>query len=573
MEQNANTLADYIDLVKRRKYYILITWTLLSAISVVVAYNLPKTYRSTATMLIQAPIPTTVIESTISQFADVQIQTIYQRVMTNDNVLAIIESNNLYDDIKNGDTKYPLAVLFKKNTEIKLTSSSLAPLSHSGIAEIAFDISFSHSDSTKAQEVANKLASLFIRQSDIFRARRALKTTNFLTEESDELNRELQEIDRRIVKFKEANSFALPEQIKNNQAAIERIEGERIDTDRQIRVTKERIAFLAAELARTQIDLPTILDTNAPQNKEDTIKSLRAKYLRYSSIYFPSHPNLARLKREIRALDPNFEGELAEEEIRKRLVEVKRELKLLEETYAGTHPDIAKRRNQISKLEKQLKINGTSPQSQPDQVRNNITNPTYLALNTQYKSSQSELSSLIENRDYLKEKLNKIQTSFLVAPQIEMQYSDLLRERDNTVNKYNQLKEKLLDAKLIQALEEQQEGQTLTLIEQPIRPIRPEGSNRRKVAIGGFFMGIIAGLGIAFLVEFLDPGIRGYRAVTEVTGLMPLVVIPSIETPSEVEDRLVKQARMRKVVVMISMVCVLLAAIAIWVFFLPSLKT
>jgi len=93
MEPYTKTLADYLDLVKRRKYYIVVTWLLVSLISVAVAYNLPKIYRSTATILIDAPIPTSLLDSTVSQFADEQVQSIYQRVMTTDNVLSIIESN------------------------------------------------------------------------------------------------------------------------------------------------------------------------------------------------------------------------------------------------------------------------------------------------------------------------------------------------------------------------------------------------------------------------------------------------------------------------------------------------
>ena len=252
MEQNTKTLADYLDLVKRRKYYIVVTWLLVSLISVIVAYNLPKIYRSTATMLIEAPIPTKLFESTVSQFADEQIQSIYQRVMTTDNVLSIIDSNGLYNDIKNGYTKYELADLFRDNTEVKLATSSLTPKTNSGMAEIAFDISFSDSEATKAQEIASKLAALFIEQNDKARTQRAIKATDFLMEESDKLNRELQEIDSKIAKYKEQNNFSLPEQVQGNLAAIDRAENELRDTDSQIRTTKERIAFLAAELARAR---------------------------------------------------------------------------------------------------------------------------------------------------------------------------------------------------------------------------------------------------------------------------------------------------------------------------------
>jgi len=84
--------------------------------------------------------------------------------------------------------------LFRTNAEVKLATSSLTPQTHSGMAEIAFDISFSDREATKAQEIASKLATLFIEQNDKARTQRATKATDFLMEESDKLNRELQEI-------------------------------------------------------------------------------------------------------------------------------------------------------------------------------------------------------------------------------------------------------------------------------------------------------------------------------------------------------------------------------------------
>jgi polysaccharide biosynthesis transport protein len=568
MEPYTKTPADYYDLLKRRKSYIIVTWLLVSLISVIVAYNLPKIYRSTATMLIDAPIPTKLFESTVSQYADEQIQSIYQRVMTTDNMLSIIESNRLYSDIKNDFTRYDLANLFKKNTEVKLAASSLTPQANSGVAEIAFNISFSDSDAIKARDITSKLAALFIEQNDKARTQRAIRATDFLMEESDKLNRDLQEIDSKIAKYKEQNNFSLPEQVQGNIAAIDRMEIEMRDTDNQIRATKERIAFLTAELARAQQEIPGKLDDKAPQTRDGALRIMRAQYLRFSSIYSSTHPSVIRLKREIKALDPAFEGQPAEEDVVKQLTEARRELKLLKETYADDHPNVTQRKKQIDKLERQLKK--TSLRSQPEQAAMQTTNPAYFSVEAQYKSSQSELQSLIHKQDYLKEKLEQMRNILLLAPQIEMGYTDLIRERDNTIKKYTQLKEKWLDAKLIQTLEEQQQGQTITIIEQPAIASHPEKAIRRKVAIGGFFMGLIAGLGVAFFVEFTEPGVRGYRAISQITGLMPLVVVPYIESPAELEERLVKQSQERKIAVRTSVALILLTiAVLMYFFFLP----
>jgi len=580
MEQNSKTLADYLDLIKRRKYYLVVTWLLVSVISVMVAYNLPKVYRSTATILIEAPIPTKFVESTVSQFAEEQIQSIYQRVMTTDNVLAIIEAHGLYKDtkedfknIKQESTKFEQAELFRNNTEVKLAKSSLAPQTNSEAAEVAFDISFSDKEATKAQEIASKLTTLFIEQNDKARTQRAIKATDFLMEESDKLSQELQEIDGKIAQYKQQNNFSLPEQVQGNLAAIDRTENELRDTDNQVRTIKERIVFLTAELARANEEQPTSLDSKVPQNRDDALRILRAQYLKFSSIYSPAHPSVVRLKREIKALDPAFEGQATEQDIIEQLREARRELKVLEKTYADNHPDIAQRKKQIDKLEQQLKNTPPRLQQEQETAIMHTTNPAYFGVEEQYKSSQLELDLLKEKQVFLKEKLEKMQAILLQAPQVEIGYTDLIRERDNAIKKYTQLKEKWLDAKLVQTLEQQLQGQTLTIIEQPALPSHPEKAIRRKVAIGGFFMGIIAGLGVAFFVEFMEPGIRGYRAISHVTGLMPLVVVPYIESPSELEERLVKQVKMKKIMVWSGVTLILLTTVVICIYSVPLAET
>jgi polysaccharide biosynthesis transport protein len=566
MALNIKTIGDFLELVKRRKYQIIIPWLLFSVIAVIVAYNLPKTFRSTATMLFEASLPTKLFESTISQFADEQFQSIYQRVMTTENVLSIIESNGLYEDIKGSNTGHELADIFRGSVDIDLATSSVTTKPSAGIAQIAFDISFNYSDPNKAQQIASKIASLFVEQNDKARTQGAIKATDFLMEESGKLSRDLQEIENKIATYKEQNNFSLPEQAQNNLAAIDRAENELRDTENQIRSTKERIAYLAAELARSQVELPSKLDDKVPQNKDDALRILQAQYLKLSSIYSPSHPSLIRLKREIKALEPSFEGEASGDDILKQLTEAKKELKYLEETYWGTHPDVVKQKNQVAKLEQQLR---NSPQDQTKISSTRTTNPAYLGVELQYKTSQSELESLLHKYDYLKQKLDKMQNLLTVAPQVEKGYNDLIRERDESLKKYTQIKEKLHDARLLQTQEQQQQGQTLSIIDKPVVPTHPEKAIRRKLAIGGFFLGMVVGLGLAFLAEFLDPRLRGYHAVAESTGLMPIIVIPYIENTSELETKFAMQRKEKKMLAIAVVVAILLAIAAIISFFLP----
>jgi len=566
MEPYSKNLNDYIALLGRRKYYIIFSWLLISLIAVIVAYNMPKTYKSTATLLMQAPIQSKLTDSPAHLYADEQIQTIYQRVLTTENVLSIIETYGLYDDAKESSakdedsTKYDLVDLFKENIKIELATSSLT-LNSSNVAEIIFNISFSYEDATKAKEVLAELARLLIEQNDKARTQRAVKVTDFLLEELDKLNEKSQDIDSKIAKYKEKNIFSLPEQAQGNLAAIDRTENELRDTDNLIRATRDKITFLGVELARAQMELPGTVADNAPKSKEEELRVLQAKYTQLSSIYSPSHPDLIRVQRELKALGSSVEWHPGKEDLIKSLAENRRELKLLGETYTGNHPELVKRKKQIEKLEQALKNASSNPSDEG--LSAHTSNPAYIGLEVQYKSSQSELQALMQKQEYLKTKLDNTRNLLSMAPQVELEYTDLIRERDSTIKKYNQLKEKWLDAKLVQTMEEQQQGETLSIIEPPIVPTHPEKAIRRKVAIGGIFGGLFVGIGLAFVAEFFDPGVRGYRSLAAATGLMPLVVIPYIESLSEESQKLEKAKQTKKIIVWAALVSILLAIAAL----------
>jgi polysaccharide biosynthesis transport protein len=565
MESYTKNISDYIDLLGRRKYYIIIPWVLISLIALVVAFNLPKVYKSTATMLMEAPTQSKLTDLPNHLYADEQIQTIYQRVLTTEKILSIIETYGLYGDTKDSSTKYDLVGYFKEDTQVELANSLLLP-NNAKVAEIVFNLSFNYGDATKSKEVVTELARLLIEQNDKARTQRAVKVTDFLLVELEKLSRNGQELDSKIAKYKEQNIFSLPEQAQANLAAIDRTENELRDTDNQIRATKDKITFLGVELARAQTEFSGVLNDNLPRSKEDALRILQAKYTQLSGIYSPSHPDVIRAQRELKALGSSVESDTRKAGIAQDLVESKHELSLLRETYTGTHPELVKRRKQIDTLEQQLK--NAKPNSERDMpVR--AANPAYFGLEGQYKSSQSELKSLIQKQEYLKAKLENTRNILSVGPQVEVEYTDLIRERDSTIHKYNQLKEKWLDAKLVQAMEEQQQGQTLSIIEPAIIPNHPEKAIRRKVVIGGFFVGLFGGIALAFLAEFLHPGIRGYRSLVAATGLMPLVVIPYIESFSEDAHKLAKGQQTHKIAVWTTVVCILLVVAAILFFPMP----
>lgn len=564
MEQNTKTISDYIDVIRRRSHYALTVFLGICLVSAIVAYCLPRVYRSTATMLMEAPLQRNLIQSALAEYEEAQIRLITQKVMTTDNALALIQSNKLYGiGALNGSTKYELADRFKHDTEIAMVKSDFGGNSNSGVADRAFTISFNYEEPEKAQQIAAELAHQFVDKNDRLRAQRASRATDFLAGESQKLDREIHDLDARIADYKKQYKDSLPEQLQGNLSTLEIKSNELRYLDQQIRSTRERIVFLGTELARAQVETPAnVVNNKAPLSKADEIKLLRAQYLQLSSKYYPTHPDVIRIRHQIEALDPLFQQSASAADIRTELQTATKSLRYLEKKYAPDHPDIIKLQDQIGKLREQLE-NTNLPSGQESSTMPHTTNPVYLGVEAQYKSSQVELESLLRSKELLNSQSEALQTRIALVPEVEKGYLELVRERDRTLGKFNQLKEKLVDAKLMQTLEEEQHGQTLTIIEQPIVPTHPEKAIRRKIVLGGFFIALAAGIGMAFLVEFMDPGIRGYRALWKTTGLMPLAVIPYIESPAEVESRLLLERRHKQTLVWTILACIGLAVIAI----------
>ena len=65
------------------------------------AYKLPPVYQSEATILIEQPsIPGDIVQSTIGNYVDEQIQVVAQRVMTKENIRQLVERFDLYAEIR-----------------------------------------------------------------------------------------------------------------------------------------------------------------------------------------------------------------------------------------------------------------------------------------------------------------------------------------------------------------------------------------------------------------------------------------------------------------------------------------
>ena len=82
-----------------RRYYVLVSFVVLFAAGTITAFSLPTTYRSAATLLVQAQdLPTSLVDAPAVGAVDQRIARIREQVLSRGDLISIIEANDLYSD-------------------------------------------------------------------------------------------------------------------------------------------------------------------------------------------------------------------------------------------------------------------------------------------------------------------------------------------------------------------------------------------------------------------------------------------------------------------------------------------
>ena len=157
----------------------------LIIITLGVAVLWPPIYRSTATILIeQQEIPQDLVRSVITTYADQRVQVISQRVMTSQNLLALIDRYKLYPDIRDREPREKLLETMREDINMRMISAGVIdPRSGQPThATIAFSVSYDSRSPDLALKVANDLSSLYLNENLESRSQRSKQTAAFFSE-------------------------------------------------------------------------------------------------------------------------------------------------------------------------------------------------------------------------------------------------------------------------------------------------------------------------------------------------------------------------------------------------------
>jgi len=527
---------EYFAVLKRRKAIVIPVALVVAAIAIAAAVLWPATYRSEATILIEeAGVPGDLVKSTVSTFADERLQVIEQRVMATQNLIGVINKFNLYPDERR---RQPMAVVvdsMRSHINLRLISADVNdPKSgRTSRATIAFAISFEHGEPRIAQQVANELVTLYLSENLQSRQQQAAGTTGFLAAEREKLSGRIQELEKQISEFKSKNSGALPEQTLINSQMLDRGQSELMNVRQQLQAAEQRRILLAGQLAQVDPYTMRVVNGQAVLNPSERLQLLQTEYLSKTGRYGETHPDVMALKREINALRSSGSNINEAAVLQQQLLTTRTELDAAKKKYGAKHPEVKRLTREAETLKSAIASANKSAPAITD-ARTTPDNPAYIQIQAQIQASEADIASLRAQAAVIGDKLTALEQRVLQAPEVERVYSNLKREYDTTVAKYEEIRGKESEARLAESLEAGSKGERFSVIEPPDLPEQPAKPNRKMILIVGFVLALGAGFGSGAFADALDSRLRGARSLASLIGQVPLVVVPRIRTRREV---------------------------------------
>ena len=233
-----SNVREIIDLVVRRKWWIIACVLIVPPLVFVVGWYLPKQYRSeTMIMVDQQRVPAEYVKATVTGDVTDRLQTISEEVMSRTRLLTIANKDNLYGKIreKYGDDVALAAMRKDITVDIIKGANDRSPID-------GFKIAFIATTPKMAQRVTQQIADLFIQENVKERDQDAESTEQFIGNALVQARADLAAQDAKIRDFKATHLGSLPEQESANLAMIGEYQGlaqsnsEAIDRANQQRV-------------------------------------------------------------------------------------------------------------------------------------------------------------------------------------------------------------------------------------------------------------------------------------------------------------------------------------------------
>ena len=544
------SLNDIIEIFKRRKKYFFITAAVLFALSFAFAVHWSR-YRSIATVQIEQSDISQNITATENNnqndmteaLADQRISQVEQTVTSMDSLNAIIAKFNLYPAERQTTPAAVLATKMRNKIKLDFIGSTLSnpaeaqKASAAQLSAIAFTLSFDYNDPQITQQVTNDLVSRFLDEDLKLRHRQAQETSDFIGVQIASLEAAMADQGKKIADFKAENGESGPAALIFNQQAASTASLNLQTVQAQLTASEGTIGSLRSQLASVDPYSRVIADGQLVTTPAVQLKALQGQYATISSQYGPDHPDVVKLRHQIDALKTEIGGGDSADtgQLQAQIKDVQTNLAAAQKTEGPENPDVISLQRQLKSLQGMLSSSRRSSGAAQG-TRHDADNPAYLQVVSQLQAAEEQHKSLLSQQSSLQAEQARYQRVLAQNPGTEQQLEVLSRDYDNEQLRYRELKEKKMAADMSEQLETGRKGQRLIVTIPPTLPLKTHPA-RVLIVAAGLLLSLLGGIVSVVLVEAGSTSIHSAHQVAHLTGASPLVMVPYITTPEEIDRR------------------------------------
>ena len=495
VEFRQRTPGEYMKILRRRKWLIILPVIAVFAAVSYVVYKLPDVYQSSTLIVVKpSTLPQSVVAGSTEDAMTRQLAAITQTVTSRSSLEPLIEKYELYRTEKErGESAESVGDMVRRDIKVNVNTS------RNDITN-GFDISFRYRDPRITQAVTAELADKYISQQQAEQQSSAKAALTFINNQVAQTKQELDEIDSRRLKFMQENLGILPSTtgsllgqltgLRNQQQTliteVGRLQDRRAGLAGQLVLMKKQTEQLTGKAAEDETDPKrTLAWAELVKRKAD----LQAELQRMLTELKPKHPDVQAKQVQIDSVTKDMDMMIAE--WKERIAEEQKRLR--------ERPD--------------LQVNAT--QAEIKNIDGEIAREQKMLAETE--GQIADITGRINN-----------------VPGAEVALGALDREYETKKTAYDKLLTEQQKISLASDAAREQQAQGIEVIDPAYFPSKPVAPKRFLLA--GF--GLVAGLALGFLLVgiFEIPlllTIQSSEDARHYTGLPVLITVPELLTPQE----------------------------------------
>jgi uncharacterized protein involved in exopolysaccharide biosynthesis len=495
----------YFSLFLRRLHWFLLFLVIGSGIGLTLAKVLPPVFVAQARLLVESEqIPGNLASSTVNTEATEQLEIIQQRILTRATLVDMANRLNIYQGTQ-AERRLSTEDLVKDlRSRISIVTTGGAVPRGPTRATIV-SVGFEAPTAQIAATVANELVTLIIREDVSMRTGSARQTLEFFQQEVERLDRELADRGAIILEFKEKNQTALPDSLefrRSQQAAGQ---------ERLLQLEREDASLRDQRSRRLRLqefsDANGISDVGVALTPEqEQLRTLENELTNQLAVLSPQNPKVKLLETRIAALRSIVEVQTARAA-----------------AAAGT---------------------GTTAAPLTD-------------FEAQIAEIDGRIEFIVNQKEQVERNLEQLSTSIENTPGNSIALDTLERDYANVRAQYDQAVGNVARAETGDVIETLRQGQRISIVEQAVTPSSPTKPNRPIIAAAGVGGGLVLGLLVVFLLEFLNKGIRRPVNITNALGITPFATLPYYRTGKE-------KLRRRSIIIGVLFVAMIGVPLLLW---------